>query len=173
MGAHVLCLETPKSATSKQDSCGASSDRLLMQAEGCFMCIVGRTTFGSLLLWQFAPLAVCSFGSLLPLAWPFFHEKPDKELVAGNAFFRIPQGLSFCLKELGLPHFQFRWNGSKTGVARHPREKLHGFTSKRCRFYWWYTNLVPRSFGASCLDVRTLTFCQLMGFPLNHSKLNS
>ena len=24
------------------------------------------------------------------------------------------------------------------------------------------------SFGAFCLDVRTLTFCQLMGFPLNH-----
>ena len=23
-------------------------------------------------------------------------------------------------------------------------------------------------FGAFCLDVRTLTFCQLMGFPLNH-----
>ena len=22
--------------------------------------------------------------------------------------------------------------------------------------------------GAFCLDVRTLTFCQLMGFPLNH-----
>ena len=27
-------------------------------------------------------------------------------------------------------------------------------------------------FGASCLDVRTFTFCQLMGFPLNHQKLN-
>ena len=26
--------------------------------------------------------------------------------------------------------------------------------------------------GASCLDVRILTFCQLMGFPLNHKKLN-
>ena len=27
-------------------------------------------------------------------------------------------------------------------------------------------------FGACCLDVRTLTLCQLMGFPLNHEKLN-
>ena len=27
-------------------------------------------------------------------------------------------------------------------------------------------------FGAGCLDVRTLTFCQLMGFLLNHHKLN-
>ena len=27
-------------------------------------------------------------------------------------------------------------------------------------------------FGASCLDASTLTFCQLMGFPLNHYKLN-
>ena len=25
-------------------------------------------------------------------------------------------------------------------------------------------------FGAFCLDVRTLTFCRLMGFPLNHIK---
>ena len=24
------------------------------------------------------------------------------------------------------------------------------------------------NFGAFCLDVRTSTFCQLMGFPLNH-----
>ena len=26
----------------------------------------------------------------------------------------------------------------------------------------------PCFFGAFCLDVRTLTFCQLMGLPLNH-----
>ena len=29
------------------------------------------------------------------------------------------------------------------------------------------TNIDP-SFGAFCLHVRTLTLCQLMGFPLNH-----
>ena len=28
------------------------------------------------------------------------------------------------------------------------------------------------TFGAFFLDVRTLAFCQLMGFPLNHQKLN-
>ena len=28
------------------------------------------------------------------------------------------------------------------------------------------------NFGAFCLDVITLTFCQLMGFASNHEKLN-
>ena len=32
-----------------------------------------------------------------------------------------------------------------------------------CRGFVWHENFV-----ACCLDVRTLTFCQLMGFPLSH-----
>ena len=28
------------------------------------------------------------------------------------------------------------------------------------------------NFGAFCLDARTLTFCQLMGFPLKQEQLN-
>ena len=47
-----------------------------------------------------------------------------------------------------------------------------GLTGWAGRVSWdvdGWTRIGPESnFGALCLDVRTLTFCQLMGFPLNH-----
>ena len=48
---------------------------------------------------------------------------------------------------------------------------LRGFLSAPKTFLQRHGGYVL--FGACCLDVRTLTFCQLMGFPLNHKQLSA
>ena len=48
-----------------------------------------------------------------------------------------------------------------SGARRMPCAMRNGVESKA-------VGVVHMNFGAFCLDVRTLAFCQLMGFPLDH-----
>ena len=46
--------------------------------------------------------------------------------------------------------------------------RLYGPKKRRAAVGVQSSSVLKRAFGAFCLDARTRTFCQLMGFPLNH-----
>ena len=65
--------------------------------------------------------------------------------------------------------FGGKGNFSGTAFSRTRATEGTGLRQLHARKATLATNL--EVFGAFCLDVRTLTFCQLVGFPVDHQKL--
>ena len=65
--------------------------------------------------------------------------------------------------------WHFGRRSSKLGASR-ASACCRALRRQNVSLFWRWLPL-EQTFGAFCLDVRTLTVCRTMGFPLNHEKL--
>ena len=123
--------------------------------QGCFLCQLWRTRPSTL---------VCGF----------FGSTPPIERAVANAgnIFRSCLSRRRRATACGAPWRRRSGDtgasaGRDTGASAGDSEaSTDGAASHRCLGVTYMYIYIY--FGAFCLDVRTLTFCQLMGFPLNH-----
>ena len=80
---------------------------------------------------------------------------------------KLPHGQSSfdLLEPPSLPAGACPGKGGGSASSRGIEDMIEDF-QRKVRGEAWRAELL--CFGAFCLAVRTLTFCQLIGFPLNH-----
>ena len=132
------------------------------------ICIYGHPTCE-----HFFAHVVCMFQLQVP--YLSLTTSPTKHVVCHVHLFR---GIRSAFAGLQAWHFdlmlQIRGREFRPAPVECPIAfgKMFFFCHVKCREQLQPSKGVSFLFGAFCLDVRTLTFCQLMGFPLNHQKSN-